>query len=204
MKKIIIALVSMLVMVPVVLEAQNSSKEVLKQAKKTEKMFKKEGWKIFGSTSTLRDALVKHYEKMNKIGDGASEQSGTATVSDPKHKNLLVQAAETNAYASYAGKCREVVGQVVNEMELTTVEKDNFLATYKSTIQAKIKGELDKSFVIIREVSKDQIDAQVFFVVDDAAAERARLRALRVASEGMKITEDMREKLDMAAKQRIQ
>ena len=122
MKKIIVALLSMLIMVPAVVDAKDSAKENLKRAKKLEKTYKKEGWKLFGSSFPMGEVLTKHFETLERLGDGATELMGTASVSDPKHKNMLVQAASTNAYVSYAGKCRAVVGSALNKMDLLPQE----------------------------------------------------------------------------------
>lgn len=203
MKKIIIVLMSMLMMAPVVSEAKDNSKAIQKRAKQTEKRFTKEGWKLFGSSYTLREVLAKHYEKLEGLGDGGTELSGTATTTETKGYNLVIRAAETNAAVSYSGKCREVVGKTVNQMELTEREKDDFLATYETKVQAEIQGELQQSYVLIRESGKNQKDALVFYVVDDAAAEKARLRALEVATRGMKLAQNLRDDLNQAARKSV-
>ena len=204
MKKVIIVLMSMLLMSPVVMEAKDNSKALEKRARQTEKNFKKEGWKLFGSSYMLRDVLVKHYETLEGLGSGATELVGTATTTETKGYNLVIRAAETNAAVSYSGRCREVVGKTVSQMELTQREKDDFLATYETKVQAEIQGELQQSFILVRESGKNQKDVQVFYVVDDAAAERARLRALEIATRGMKLAQNLREDLNQAAKKSIQ
>lgn len=202
MKKIIVALLSMLIMVPAVVDAKDSAKENQKRAKKLEKTYKKEGWKLFGSSFPMGEVLTKHFETLERLGDGATELMGTASVSDPKHKNMLVQAASTNAYVSYAGKCRAVVGSALNKMDLE-MESDQFLANYEATVQKEIQGELQQSYILIKE-GKAMTEAQVFYIVDEAAAERARLRSLEIATRGMKLAQDLQKKLKEAAEEAVE
>lgn len=166
---IFIAMISMMIIVPSVSYAQD--KATLKEIKKKLKEFKKEGWKIYGSTSTLETALTNHKKKTN--GGGYYEVQGAASVTDSKHKNVLHQAAQANACASYAGECRKVIGQTVSEMALASEEAaefERFAATYQTKVEKEIKGELRESFAIIKEVSANQLDMQVFYTVKDNAA----------------------------------
>ena len=39
----------------------------------------KEKWKLFGSSRSLEVALLKHYDKLNTLGDNAKEVPGVAT-----------------------------------------------------------------------------------------------------------------------------
>ncbi len=204
MKKILLILISMFIMLPVSLQAKDRSKELQKRAKQTEKRFTKEGWKIFGSTISLREALVKHYEKLERLGDGAKEMSGTAATSESKSNNLAIQAASSNAYNDYAKQCRQIVGKTVNSMELSDQEKDDFLATYASNIKAEIQGQLQQSFVLIRQGKDNLREAQVFFVVDEDVLETSRHRALEKAMRGFELAKTLRDKLNEAAKEQVE
>lgn len=203
MKKILIALVSALLIAPVVSNAQgDASEETMKYAKKMEKKMEKDGWKIFGSSYMLHDVLAKHYAKLESLGSGARELSATASGSN-RQKNLLIQQASTNAFNAYAGECRKVVGMEVNDMEISKEERNDFLATYQSKVEAEIQGELQLSFIIIRETTGDEVEAQVFYVVDETAAERARVRALEIATQGMNLTSEISDKLNQAVRKNV-
>ena len=203
MKKILIALVSVLLVAPVVSNAQSdTSEETMKYAKKMEKEMEKDGWKLFGSSYMLHDVLAKHHAKLESLGNGARELSATAFGSN-RQKNLLIQQASTNAFNAYAGECRKVVGMEVIDLELSKEERTHFLATYQSKVEAEIQGELQLSFIIIRETKGDEVEAQVFYVVDEAAAERARVRALEIATEGMNLTSEMSDKLNQVVRKHV-
>ena len=180
---ILISMISMMIMVPAVSSAQNKAlnKELNKEYKKKLKELKKEGWKLYGSTRTLEVVLLTHYQKLNDLGDDAYEISGVGSVTDSKHKNLLHQQAEMNAYTKYAGENRELVGRAVTDMGLTDEEKsefEHFYAAYESKMEREIKGELRESFALIKEVNKNQIDMQIFYIVDT----NARIRAFENAA----------------------
>ena len=68
-----------------------SANKQLEKAQKKEmkakmKEYKKEGWKIFGSTRSLEVALLTHYDKLNTLGENGFEVSGIAT--NFKSKNI--------------------------------------------------------------------------------------------------------------------
>ena len=190
MKKLFIMLVSMMAMLtiaPTVSNAQSKQlkKELKKQYKNRLKELKKEGWQLFGSTRTLEVALLTHYDKLNNLGEDGYEVYGFATISDPKHKNVLHQAAQASACNTYARECGSYVkGRIINDMGLTDEEKsefDHFYAAYESVVEKEIKGELRESFALIKEIGKNQIDMQVFYIVNEEAATRARIRAFENA-----------------------
>jgi len=180
MKKIIIMLISVLFMMPAASNAQNSalSKALKKEYKTKMKELKKEGWKLYGSSRSLDVVLLSHYEKLNNLGDNGYEVSGTASVTDSKHKNMLHQNAEMNAFSRYVGERREIIGRAVSDMaQADQGEFEHFMAGYEARFQGEVKGELRESYSIIKE-DKDKVEMQVFYIVDKAASLRALEKAL--------------------------
>ncbi|MBO7120132.1 MAG: hypothetical protein J6W03_07435 [Bacteroidaceae bacterium] len=202
MKKIIIALISMMILIPVAGNAQNKAlnKKLKKEYKDKKKELEKQGWKLFGSSRTLDVALLLHYDKLNVLGKNGTEVNGYASISDPKHKNLLKQNAIANACNTYARNTgSHVKGRTVNDMGLTDSEKsefEHFYAAYEAIVEKEIKGELKESFALIKEdVGKKQIDMQVFYVVDEEAASRARIRAFENAMKESEVAQKYAEKV---------
>ena len=72
MKKILLFIIAMVLAVPAV-NAQNKilQKAIKKEYKSKMKEYKKEGWKLFGSSRSLDVALLKHYDKLETLGDNA-------------------------------------------------------------------------------------------------------------------------------------
>ena len=162
--------------------AQELSKSGKKALKAKVKEFNKEGWKIFGSTSTLDYALERHMIKMQS--EDAIEVPGTA--SSFKSKNVGKQMALNSAMTNYASMMdSEIKGKVVSDMqgdgEFSETEFEKFYAAFKRSVQTTIKDELKESFSIIRDKGNGTSEMQTFFIVDKHAASQARVRALEQA-----------------------
>lgn len=186
MKKIIMFLMAAFMLSVVPATAQELTKDQKKSLKSKVKEFKKEGWKIFGSTNTIDYALQKHYAKMNASED-AMEIVGVA--SSFRSKNVGRQMALTNACTYYAGmQDSEIKGKVVSDMQgdsnFSESEFDKFYAAYKRSVETTIKDELKESFSIIHDKGDGTSEMQTYFVVDKISASKARVRALdRAAKE---------------------
>ena len=162
--------------------AQELSKSEKKSMKAKIKEFKKQGWQIFGSTSTIDLALEKHMLKLQS--DDAIEVPGTA--SSFKSKNVGKQMALNSAMTNYASMMdSEIKGKVVSDMqgdgEFSETEFEKFYAAFKRSVQTTIKDELKESFSIIRDKGNGTSEMQTFFIVDKHAASQARVRALEQA-----------------------
>lgn len=193
MKKFIVLMISMLLMAPAAMNAQSVelTKAQKKEIKKKVKEFNKGGWKVFGSTRTLEGALTAHYLKMNALGENGSEIVGVSSVNDPKHKNLLKQNAIANVCNEYAAKSgRHVRGRSVSDIALADDEKsefEHFYAAYESQVDKEIKGEMKESFTVIKEGK--HLDMQTYFIVDEDAATKARIRAFENAKKESEIAQ---------------
>ena len=182
MKKIIMFLMAAFMLSVVPVTAQELSKSGKKALKAKVKEFNKEGWKIFGSTSTLDYALERHMIKMQS--EDAIEVPGIA--SSFKSKNVGKQMALNSAMTNYASMMdSEIKGKVVSDMqgdgEFSETEFEKFYAAFKRSVQTTIKDELKESFSIIRDKGNGTSEMQTFFIVDKHAASQARVRALEQA-----------------------
>lgn len=182
MKKFIYLLLAMILMAPVAADAQNKvlQKQLKKEYKSKMKQYNKEGWKLFGSSRSLEVALLKHYEKLDNLGDNGYEIVGICA--KYKSDNVGHQAAINNACNTYARNAgSHVKGRVVSDMasngDDTSAEFDKFYAAYESQVEKEIKGELRESYAIYREIGNGEKTMQVLFVIDEDAATRARIRA---------------------------
>ena len=182
MKKIIMFLMAAFMLSVVPATAQELSKSEKKALKAKVKEFNKEGWKIFGSTSTLDYALERHMIKMQS--EDAIEVPGIA--SSFKSKNVGKQMALNSAMTNYASMMdSEIKGKVVSDMqgdgEFSETEFEKFYAAFKRSVQTTIKDEMKESFSVIRDKGNGTSEMQTFFIVDKHAASQARVRALEQA-----------------------
>lgn len=170
-------------------ENVNADNKLLRKAQKKEyktkmKQFKKEGWTLYGSSRSLDVALLTHYDKLEQLGENGYEMMGEA--SQFRSKNVGKQTAVNNAcniYAREAGS--HVKGRVVSDLagngEDINAEFDHFYAAYETLVEKEIKGEMKESFSVIHDNGNGTFSMQVFFIVDEDAASRARIRAFENA-----------------------
>lgn len=186
MKKIILFLMACCLLTPAA-DAQNKLLEKKrKQEYKTKmKEYKKEKWKLFGSSRSLEVVLLTHYDKLNTLGDDGREVMGTA--SKFKSKNVGRQMAINNACLTYAQQAgSHVKGRIISDMAGDGVEADqefdHFYAAYERQVEKEIKGEMQESYSIIHENADGTYEMQTYFIVSENAATQARLRALENAA----------------------
>jgi hypothetical protein len=185
MKKILLFLFAALLMMPV--EAQNKAlaKAQKKEYKAKMKEYKKEGWTLFGSSRSLDVALLSHYDKLNTLGENGSEVVGVAPRF--KSKNVGHQMAINNACLTYAQQAGSAVkGRIVSDMAGdgidSNAEFDHFYAAYERLVEKEIRGEMTESYSIIRELGGDEYEMQTYFIINEDAACKARIRAMENAA----------------------
>lgn len=190
-------------------DAQSKTSELLEKKLKKEyknklKELKKQKWEIYGSSKTLDVALLTHYDKLAKGGEDAYEVVGTATKF--KSKNIGHQTAINNAcniYARQAGS--HVKGRVVSDMgansDSIANEFDHFYAAYQSIIEKEIKGEMQESFSIIRPNGDGSYEMQSFFIINEDAALKARVRAFEMAAKESAAAQKYAEKVSNFVKE---
>ena len=184
MKKILLFAMSLIVAVCAVAQPKTTDKALWKQAKKKAKELTKEGWKIDGS-KTLEAVLFNHYKKLldEQNQELVSNVVGQTNI---KSLNQAQRWAIVNAATSYATQAKTVImGRVAAEVGATIADvgsPDNFYAAYENLVKAEIEGELKPSVCLYRE-KKDggQFDYKIFYIVNEDAASKARIRAMENA-----------------------
>lgn len=184
MKKIIALFAALCLLIPTVgYSAPNKQlqKAIKKERAQKMKELKKGKWELFGSSRTLDVALLKHYDTLDQLGDNGYEVTGVAT--SFKSKNVGHQMAVNNACVTYAQQAgSSLKGRVVSDIagNGTDVdgEFDHFYAAYERLVEKEIKNEMTESFSIIRQNPDGTYEMQSFFIVNEDAATKARLRAL--------------------------
>lgn len=208
MKRIIILILTAIMMVGVC-ESVNAENKLLRRAQKKEykakmKQLKKEGWTLYGSSRSLDVALLSHYDKLETLGEKGYELMGEATKF--KSKNVGKQTAINNACNIYAREAGSYVkGRIVSDLagnaEDVSAEFDHFYAAYETLVEKEIKGELKESFSIIHDNGDGTFSMQVYFVVDEDAATRARIRAFENAMKESEAAQKYAEKVSNFVKE---
>lgn len=199
MRKIIMALMALMMIVPVYAGTTNKALEKArnKELKTKLKEYKKGGWEILGSR-TLEFALAKHYDRLNQLGDDGHEVEGISTKT--KSKNTGKQMAINNAAITYAQEAGSTLqGRVVADMNANGAdasgEFENFYAAYERLVEKEIRNELEPSYTVIRTNPDGTFEIRTYFIVEESAAQKARQRALEAALQDSEAAQKIAEKI---------
>ena len=200
MKNLLLLFLTMSLLCPSITNAQSKA---LKKAQKKEyktkmKEYKKNGWTIFGSSRTLEVALLSHYDKLNQGGENVYEIMGIASAF--KSKNVGKQTAINNAcntYATQAGSHIKgrIVSDIASNADDVASEFDNFYAAYERLVEKEIRGEMTESFSIIRDKGDGSYEMQTYFIINEDAATKARIRAFENATKESEAAQKYAEKV---------
>ena len=172
--------------IPQTINAQSDKqrkKALENQFKEKKKEFTKDNWKIAGTAKTLDVALIEYYDKLN-ASDNNYEIVGE--VSNCNSINVCKQAAFNNAVVEYANIARTYIkGRITSDASIDqssgTGEFDKFYGAYERMVSTEIQGILQPSFSVVKEKSDGTHTYRTYFVIDEAAASKARIRALENA-----------------------
>ncbi len=193
------ALAAILMAAPVAMSQNKALQKALSKEKKEKmKEYKKEGWKLFGSSRSLDVALLSHYDKLAELGEDGREVVGIA--SRFKSKNIGKQMAANNACISYAQQAgSSLKGRVVSDMSGngTTAEGefDHFYAAYERQLEKEIRGEMTPSYAIIHDNGDGTFELQEFYIVSESAASKARIRAMEDAMKESEVAQKHAQKI---------
>lgn len=184
MKKLVFVVLAVLLAAPVEnVSAQKLSKSIKKEYKAKMKQLKKEKWELYGSSRTLEVTLGKYYEAMDAnpnvreiVGNAARFMS----------KTVGHQSAINDACRTYAQQCGSTVkGRIDSDLASDGLdvqsEFDHFYGAFERLVEKEIQGELQEKFSLIRQIGKEDgkpvYEMQTYFLVDEEAATKARIRA---------------------------
>ena len=154
-------------------------KELNKEYKKKMAEYKKENWKLTGSSRTLEVALLTHYQK---LGEDENNKEFVGEVSQCQSINVCKQFALNNALNRYATLASgNVKGRIESllraDANMPQVEIDKFIAGYENLVQAEVSGVLTESYSIVRSKGNGN-EYKTFFILNEEKAGMARKRAL--------------------------
>ena len=160
-----------------------------KEYKTKIKEYKKEGWKLSGSSRTLEVALLEHYIK---LAENKQNKEISGEVSQCQSINICKNFALINAQNRYAalasgnikGRTEALLRADANMPE---VEMDKFISAYENLVKAEVSGVLTESYSIVKDNGKTK-EYKTFFILNEEKASIARKRALERSLLETKIT----------------
>lgn len=199
MKRIILFLLTLCCIIPASAQLEKKiAKQMEQEYKKTIKLYKKEGWKLFGSSHSVEMALLLHYQKLYKAGEENQEIVGNCTRC--KSKNVGHQTCINNAANIYAQQAKRVVSgrvasDIANSSDEDKAEFDRFYAAYESQVEKEINGELQETYCLIRPIGNGEYEMEAHFIVSESAATRARIKAYENAARESKAAQKYAEEV---------
>ena len=174
MKRIILITIAVLMAMPVFAQGAEFRKKL--------REIKKEGWELFGSSKTIKVALHDHYDAL--AADGTFEVVGTAT--GIKSETIGQQVAWNNACINYVQQAGSFLrGRIDTDSHIgggLDGEFNHFYSAYETLLQKEMRGELRPSYTLVRRNADGTCQMMSFFVVNEAAATNARIKAMQLAA----------------------
>lgn len=155
------------------------SKAKEKECDRKIKEYKKEGWKLSGSSRSIEVALLEHYQK---IAESEQNKEFVGEVSQCKSINVCKNFALTNAQNRYAGLASgNVKGRIESilraDANAPEIEIDKFIAAYENQVKAEVSGVLTESYSIVKDGNGEK-EYKTFFILNEEKAGMARAKAL--------------------------
>lgn len=203
MKRLLFLLIATLLVTPVeFVSAQNLSKLIKKEYKNKMKEYKKGGWELYGSPRTLEVTLAKFYEELESKENVSVVQGNAAKFKSKTvgHQSAINDACRTYAQQSGSSVKGRITSDLASDGEDVSSEFDHFYAAYERLVEKEIQGELVEKYSIIRQIDKDKsgdpiYEMQTFFLVDEEAASKARIRAYEQAVKESEAAQKMANKI---------
>lgn len=138
-----------------------------KEGKRVSKQLKNEGWKVFGTGKTIKEALDTHYALLfqNKGTLMTIEGHGKA-----KNINQAVRKSQNQAMQQYASM-HETKVEGVSEVQMRNTQGDesqsniDFNTHFKSSTEHTVKS-FSPTVVFYRTTSEGWVEVRSFFLVD--------------------------------------
>jgi len=161
-----------------------------KQYKDKFKELKKGGWTSSG-VYTLEFALAKYYRALNSDADNNQEWIGKVA----NCRATCEDVALSNAQSTYAQQATAFIkknikgGKSDNESTEQLEENANFLATYEMLVCKEVSGLLKPYLSIERPNNSGGKEYQIWYIINEADASKARMRAMHQAFEEAKLAQ---------------
>lgn len=160
-------------------------KSIKKEAKAVARQLSKEGYKLL----ELGDMQAQIQDYLTKAKSGQKQIVGTAE--SCMSINLGKTTALNNAINEYATMSGGVVkGRITsNTSSINGQQVDDIVAAYERLVLKEIKGEIQSCVTLVKQ-NKKNYDVRVYCLVDYDAAHAAKMKAMRLALEELKLTQE--------------
>ncbi len=192
MKKIIVFLMALCMVMPAAYAelSKDELKHNEKMAKNEAKKRKKQGWDNMGPLP-LEESLFRMYNEMTE--KGLDYEPGVSNPS--RSKNNARQMCLTSALNSYSLKNEaNIKGKAKNlsrDGMISEVALDQFESAFLTETTQQVRGELKEAVSMVKENPDGTYVVEIYYLVDPAAANNARARALEKTIEEQKLSNEL-------------
>jgi len=151
-----------------VMPASASIQQVSKAAKKEAKQLVKDGWKVWGSSQSMEQALDAHYVALTNGGTEAFAVLGHGL---SRSLNVAVSKAKNDATKQYASMKETKVDvmvdtRITNEAGSDANSNIKLDATSRSQVSQNVKN-FKPTVIIMRQLPDGSYEAQAYYVVSE-------------------------------------
>lgn len=131
------------------------------------KQLKDEGWKVFGSGKTIKEALDTHYRTLSQSNDRLMSIEGHAKAKDV---NLAVRKAQYQAAQQYASMLETRVEgttetHLSNSQDSHASSDIDFKTNFKSRTEQNVRS-LSPTVVFYRTLDDERVEVWSLYLVD--------------------------------------
>jgi hypothetical protein len=138
-----------------------------KESKKAAKTMKAEGWQVYGSGKSIKEALDVHYKA---LGQGNGNLTPLEVHAKANDINLAIRKLHYNAARQYASMVEtKVEGSTHTQINQSSDDEASnemkFSADYQSSIAQTVKS-LKPTVIFYRTISNGWVEVRAFYLVD--------------------------------------
>ena len=162
-----------------------------RQYKTNLKLLKKQGWVSADKTFTLDFALAKFYKEL--FADESNNQKWYGNVLNCKATCAdvaLSDAQSRYAQLASANVRKRVVGDMFNNESAPQLEEfSKFYAGYEILVSKELSGLMKQYLAIERPNNAGGKEYEIWYIINEAEASKARLRAMQAAFEETRLAQ---------------
>lgn len=162
-----ITLISIVTLFTISVNGYSQGKSLQKEGKRVSKQLKDEGWKVFGTGKTIKEALDAHYALLFQSKGTLMTIEGHGKA---KNINQAVRKSQNQAMHQYASM-RESKVEGVTEVQMQNTQGGEVTSTmdfnthFKSSTEQTVKS-FTPTVVFYRTSSEGWVEVRSFFLVD--------------------------------------
>lgn len=167
-------------------ELKEFDKAAKKDAKKQVKRQNKEKW-VYNGSGDLERKVYNHLKKLVDYGGKCEELIGNAQ--NIRSVSLAGTSARMDAITTYAENSGLAIKARIEGMDskINEEQTERLIRAYEAKLAKELNGELRQSYEVYRQNKDGNYDVNVYYLIDEETAKKAKIRALKSEAEIQKL-----------------